>query len=267
MIDNVCKFSITRSSDLICDKFVYETRAAQSTATKATVNYLFLVTDGDGTLNTGNAEEIIREGTLFFVISGQTFSIKSRRDLKYYYICFRGRRADELIERFMINDANYIFDDRHSLIPFWRECQSRAVDGVIDLVCESLLLFSLAGLTPSKNEPNNVIAQVVAITQNNFTSPALSISKIADELGYDAKYLSSLFKKKQGIPYTQYLRDTRIKRSIFLMEQGLVSVKNIASLSGFGDALYFSKVFTSVEGVPPTEYIARLEQQRQENNK
>ncbi len=57
----------------------------------------------------------------------------------------------------------------------------------------------------------------------------------------------------------QYLRDIRIRRSIFLMEQGLVSVKNIASLSGFSDALYFSKVFASVEGIPPSEYIARLE--------
>ena len=103
---------------------------------------------------------------------------------------------------------------------------------------------------------------MVAITQNNFTLSELSISKIADELGYDAKYLSSLFKKKQGIPYTQYLRDLRIKRSIFLMEQGLVSVKNIAALSGFSDALYFSKVFASVEGIPPTEYIARLEESR-----
>lgn len=262
MIDNVCKFSINRSSDLICESFVYETRASQRNTARAKFNYICLVADGDGALTVNGREDRIGVGTLFFIPSGTDFSINDRHGLKYYYICFRGRRADELIERFKINEANYIFEECESLIPFWQESQNRAVEGVIDLVCEAVLLFSLAGLTPSQNQPSNVIAEVVAITQNNFTLSELSISKIADELGYDAKYLSSLFKKNQGIPYTQYLRDLRIKRSIFLMEQGLVSVKNIAALSGFSDALYFSKVFASVEGIPPTEYIARLEESR-----
>ena len=218
---------------------------------------------GEGILNIDGKEDRISTGTLFLINSGSDFSIKDGGGLKYYYVSFRGRRADELIERFRINDANRIFDGCESLIPFWQESQHRAVEGVIDLVSEAVLLFSLSGLTPSQNRPNNVIAEVVAITQNNFTSPDLSISKIASELGYDPKYLSSLFKKKQNIPYTQYLRDLRIKRSIFLMEQGLVSVKNIAALSGFSDALYFSKVFAAVEGIPPREYIAKLEEQRQ----
>ena len=262
MIDNVCKFSINHSSDLICEHFVLETRASQSNAARARANFICLVLDGEGILNIDGRQNEINRGTLFFINSGKDFSIKDAGGLKYFYVSFRGRRADELIERFKINDANRIFEGCESLIPFWQESQNRAVEGVVDLVCEAVLLFSLAGLTPSQNQPSNVIAEVVAITQNNFTLSELSISKIADELGYDAKYLSSLFKKKQGIPYTQYLRDLRIRRSVFLMEQGLVSVKNIAALSGFSDALYFSKVFASVEGIPPTEYIARLEESR-----
>ena len=58
--------------------------------------------------------------------------------------------------------------------------------------------------------------------------------------------------------YTQYLRDMRIRHAIFLMEEGLVSVKNIALLSGFRDPLYFSKVFTESEGISPKAYIAQL---------
>ena len=42
------------------------------------------------------------------------------------------------------------------------------------------------------------------------------------------------------------------------MEEGLVSVKNIALLSGFRDPLYFSKVFAETEGISPKNYISDL---------
>ena len=68
--------------------------------------------------------------------------------------------------------------------------------------------------------------------------------------------------KQMGISYVEYLRNLRIKRAVFLMEQGVASVKNVAILSGFEDALYFSKVFKQAEGVTPSEYIKNLSEQQ-----
>ena len=45
------------------------------------------------------------------------------------------------------------------------------------------------------------------------------------------------------------------------MEQGVASVKNVAILSGFEDALYFSKVFKQAEGITPSEYIKNIAEQ------
>ena len=129
MIDNVCKFSINRSSDLICEHFVLETRASQSNTARARANFICLVLDGEGILNIDGRQNEINRGTLFFINSGKDFSINDRHGLKYYYVCFRGRRADELIERFKINEANYIFEECESLIPFWQESQHRADEG------------------------------------------------------------------------------------------------------------------------------------------
>ena len=56
----------------------------------------------------------------------------------------------------------------------------------------------------------------------------------------------------------RYLRELRIRHALFLMEQGVASVKNVALLSGFGDALYFSKVFTAEQGISPKAYIASI---------
>jgi transcriptional regulator GlxA family with amidase domain len=46
---------------------------------------------------------------------------------------------------------------------------------------------------------------------------------------------------------------------LFLMEQRVVSVKNIAVLAGFGDALYFSKVFKGQMGESPKKYIEKMQ--------
>ena len=96
------------------------------------------------------------------------------------------------------------------------------------------------------------------ITDEKFTNADFSLSYLASQLGYDAKYLSFLFKKKKGITFTQYLRDLRLRHAIFLMEQGVANVKNTAILSGFDDALYFSRIFKQYTGHSPKEYIENL---------
>ena len=259
MTENVCKFSLNRSSDLICESFVYETGDARSETSRASSHFVGIVARGKGQLEVNGFSYEIGEGTLFFIPSGLDFSINSSHELKYFYVCFRGRRADELIERFLINEANCVFEGYGELLPIWQNAQNRADEGKIDILCEAVLLYSLGPLEPAKTRASDVVSSIVAITQKSFTDPSLSISTIAKALGYDAKYLSSIFKKKRGVAYTTYLRDLRIRRAVFLIEQGLVSVKNIASLSGFSDALYFSKVFAAATGRSPSAYISEIE--------
>ena len=177
--------------------------------------------------------------------------------MEYFYITFGGRRAEELCLRFGLSSCG-VFEGFESLLPFWEECNAAATEENIDMLCESVLLYSLAKLAPQKKEHNDAVSRVIAITQKRFEEPSLSLVQIAAEIGYDPKYLSSLFKKKKGIAYTQYLREMRIRHAVFLMEQGVVSVKNVALLSGFGDALYFSKVFSDVMGISPKLYIKNL---------
>ena len=178
--------------------------------------------------------------------------------MEYCYISFHGRRADELLQRFHIDGTQPVFDGYETLEGFWNDCQKKANEGNIDILCESVLLYSLAALPADKKTKSDAISKVVELAQKNFNKPSLSISEISREIGYAPKYLSSLFKKKKGISFTAYLREMRIKHALFLMEQGVVSVKNVALLSGFGDALYFSKIFTAEMGLSPKAYIQKL---------
>ena len=81
-------------------------------------------------------------------------------------------------------------------------------------------------------------------------------SAIAEELAYNAKYLSHAFKEKMQMTYSEYLRSLRIKYAISLFDHGIDSIKNVALLSGFIDPLYFSNVFKKSVGTSPKTYIS-----------
>ena len=135
----------------------------------------------------------------------------------------------------------------------------RATEKNLDLYSESVLLYMLSTLCRANKVHHDLLSQIVTLSNDRFSEADFSLAVLAGELGYDAKYLSAFFKKKKGIPFTQFLRELRVKHALFLMEQGVVSVKNIAILAGFGDALYFSKIFKESVGIPPKNYIENLQ--------
>ena len=255
--NNICKFNINRSSDLICANFVYETKNGLQKYAKKDKYLLGIVTSGQGKLTVDANECSLGEGCIFIVEKGVDFSVFGE-DLEYCYVTFDGRRAGELYERSGAAVDGCVFEGYGVLSDFWLESIKKADDTNVDLMAEAVLLYSFAHLRPSKKKHSDLLAKMLAVTDDNFTRADFCLSSLAEVLGYDAKYLSFLFKRKKGIAFTAYLRDLRMKHALFLMEQGVVSVKNIAILAGFGDALYFSKIFKQQMGVPPKEYIEKL---------
>ena len=171
------------------------------------------------------------------------------------YIDFFGKRADSLLRQFNILPLSRAFDGFDGLIPLWSESLFRASDRTIELVAESILLYTFSRLSDESAAENSLVGQIVHLTEKNFKNSELSISSIANELLYNSKYLSHIFKSRTRVSYSEYLRSVRLKYATTLFEHGLDSVKNVAMLSGFSDPLYFSKVFKNNIGVSPKEYI------------
>lgn len=144
----------------------------------------------------------------------------------------------------------------------WEESLLRASEHTIDLASESMVLYTFSRLRDEQTLGDSVIHKMLQITEEQFNNFALSVGTIADELGYNAKYLSHLFKKKTNKSYTEYLRYIRIKYAVTLFDNGIDSVKNVALLSGFSDPLYFSTVFKRSVGMSPKEYIQKHSNQR-----
>lgn len=256
---NICKFipaSIADKLDIKC--FIYESNfETMSTKYYCEDNRAILIKNGGGKFFFDDSEFRAEAGNLLFLFEKEYLYIIPDDECEYMYISFSGTRSYTLFRRFGINKINRCFTGFDSLVPFWHESLTRASQINIDLAAESVLLYTFSRLSTDNNEKNNLINTIIEITENNFTDSALSVSKIADKLAYNPKYISHIFKEKIGIGYSQYLRNIRIKHAVTLIDHGLDSVKNIAILSGFMDPLYFSAVFKKVVGISPKEYMTR----------
>lgn len=257
MENNICKFNLNNSNDLICTCFVLEKTDVQGENKIHREYSVNLVFSGNGELNIRGKKYPLKKGDMFFIAKGDEASV-TLGDMEYAYIRFHGRRASEYYERLDISEDRCVFEADERLMDFWNESLYMAESGNLDLLSEAVILYSFAKLQPRKKEENDIVSMVVRIMSEKFTDADFSLSTVAERLGYNAKYISALFKKEKGISFTAYLCEMRIKHAIFLMEQGVVSVKNVAILSGFGDALYFSKVFKKATEMTPKEYLGTL---------
>ena len=257
---NVCKFvPADMASQLMPTQFILETEpdAMRNTAPKS-VNRMVLITRQFGKLRFNNCSYRCSAGDIIILFEGETYFFEGEAGFQYMYIDFKGLRSNELFRRFGINEANRIFPGFDGLIPLWMESLSRASKENIDLVSESILLYTFSKLNAEYTKSDDCINKIMEITEQDFSDSQLSIGTIAERLGYNAKYLSHIFKKKNGIGYTEYLQNFRIKYAISLFENGLDSIKNVALLSGFTDPLYFSTVFKNKTGSSPKTYIKNL---------
>lgn len=82
----------------------------------------------------------------------------------------------------------------------------------------------------------------------------LSAHEIADMFHISHQYLCRLFKRYCDETPSQMLNRLKLTRSVLLLEQGNLLVKEIAEKVGFENQYYFSKRFKSYFGVSPKGY-------------
>ena len=265
---NICKFvSPAPLNQLVVTCFVLESDPdVMRESVSLSENRVILAVQGTGRLKFGETPIPFSPGTLAFAFKNEIFSVECNQPCEYMYINFDGARAKELFRRFNITKSNRIFGGNDSLIPFWRESLSRANQKTIDLASESILLYTFSRLFANCAQRNTLINEILDILEEQFTNSECSLTAIAGDLGYNAKYLSHYFKTKMDVGFSEYLRTLRIKHAVCLFDHGLDSIKNVALLSGFEDPLYFSTVFKKSLGVSPRDYISSLAKNKGEPN-
>jgi AraC-like DNA-binding protein len=111
-------------------------------------------------------------------------------------------------------------------------------------------------LNQQSKEKSNIppsIARIMEWIQANCHQP-LSVASIAKEFGYNADYLSTLFKKTTKNTLTHYINKSRVDIAKSMMLHYDISIKEAAFSCGFSDEKYFMKMFKTFENMTPTQY-------------
>lgn len=136
-------------------------------------------------------------------------------------------------------------------------------------------LFALIGRYVSysiKNSPDKLkndedVSYAIKIIENEFDNFDLSLETLSKRIYTSPTQLSRNFKLCTGRLFSEYLRETRLKKAALLLKTSELSVEKIISRCGFRDTSTFHRNFREFFGMTPQIYRQVSKTFNQQENK
>lgn len=103
------------------------------------------------------------------------------------------------------------------------------------------------------DKKNELIDQIHQYIQDNYRNCYLNVGAVAEQFGYNASYLSSMYKKATGSLLSDQIFQVRMEQAKLLKKQGM-KMFLVAKEVGIEDPFYFSKCFRKYTGVKFSDY-------------
>jgi AraC-like DNA-binding protein len=112
-------------------------------------------------------------------------------------------------------------------------------------------------LTAKTADPRVQLA--AKLLRKNAMAPSLRIKEIAATLHISSSHLRHLFKKELGMAPTHYVKVLRLRKAKKLLENTLLSVKEIMAEVGISDPSHFAREYKQLYGETPSQARARAQ--------
>lgn len=182
---------------------------------------------------------------------------------EYLWVGFNGIKAAQYLKRIGIDKHNPIIQPKDS--KFIINCLRKLVDSSELSRGKEIRMLGYLYLFLSKlveeSEDNDIlhfkdeyVQKAIEYIEMNY-SRNITIKNIADYLGLNRSYFSSLFKNSLNVSPQKFLIHYRINKACELIKHHRnLSIGNIARSVGYNDPLVFSKTFKSIKGCSPSNY-------------
>ncbi len=111
-----------------------------------------------------------------------------------------------------------------------------------------------ASFVPRKTSASlNIVHTIIDYINNHYTKEC-TLKEIAEAIGYDYVYLSKLFQRVMGIPYTKYLNRFRISKARQMLKDTDNSITQIAYGVGYANLRTFNRNFKELNKISPAQY-------------
>lgn len=206
---------------------------------------IHFVLSGKGTVHKQNATYEVRSGEAFIIFPNEvvTYTADKEDPWTYRWIAFNGRLSADLLaagDIFSIGSGitDEIFDACNDNM-----CEHRAAGLLFKLYVD------LLSPTRARQDYSNKVKDYVRAL---YMQP-IKVEDIATQLNLDRRYLSRLFKQKNGLTIQEYIIKVRMNEAKRLLLLG-ETVERAARLSGYEDICNFSKMFKRTFGLSPLKW-------------
>ncbi|MCH3972416.1 MAG: AraC family transcriptional regulator [Oscillospiraceae bacterium] len=182
----------------------------------------------------------------------------------YVWVAFRGSLAEKYLSRCGLSAEKRIF--HCNAAEDLQDCTGKMIEHVklsySDEFCLQGLLYqwfsilAASAKLPYREETsagNIYVSKAIEFMQKNYQN-AVSITALANYVGLNRSYLTSLFQRQLHMSPRDFLMDLRIARAADLLASSDLSVSQVSRSCGYPDPLAFSKAFHRVKDCSPTEY-------------
>ncbi|WP_248929192.1 AraC family transcriptional regulator [Paenibacillus hamazuiensis] len=229
------------------------------------------IESGRGRFTSHGQTHSLEAGDSFFIEPGKLVSYEADAGDPWFYrwLAFKGPKAAELLRSAGITPQQPIAHtgddprvpellDRLRAVFQERSASSHLkACGLLHLILAEYAeaLHPLHALPEeAATAGEKAVQQAIRFMTAQYAEP-ITMEMMADNLGYNRAYLSTLFRKATGMtPITFLLKHRLEKARLLLRERQELTVEQIAASVGFHDPLYFSKQFKRWFGMAPTEY-------------
>lgn len=202
---------------------------------------------GRGTLCTRGKTYPVRSGQIFLILPGETATYTADQEdpWTYRWVGFTGAASRSFAD---LPPVHTVPD-----IVFSSLCDLHSSQFNLEHKLASEIFLLQACLPLSKKQVSDPVEWVMDYVQTSYMLE-LSVQKMAEQLNMDRSHLYRIFSKKTGMSIKDYILMIRTGRAKWYLEQGY-SVKETATLCGFGNAKNFSRQYKKSEaGMTPLQW-------------
>ncbi|WP_409342693.1 helix-turn-helix domain-containing protein [Paenibacillus sp. MBLB4367] len=116
------------------------------------------------------------------------------------------------------------------------------------------MLREAAALVRSKKEESDPVTSYVTDYLERHYAEDISLDMLAEKLNITGSYLSTYFKEKTGVNFSDFLNEVRMNKAKEMLRQTDLRIQDVALRVGYQNVNSFIRLFKKSTGVPPGEY-------------
>lgn len=125
------------------------------------------------------------------------------------------------------------------------------LEGNVYALMDALIDYAQTQRSDQRTERDQ---EIVDYVRQHYADHDLTVASISEHFGLSASYLSRLFKQATGMAPLDYIHQLRVHRAKELIVTTDHSIKDIAEMVGYWNALTMTRAFRKFEGITPGLY-------------